>query len=274
MRRAVLFPAFGVAVLVSLLGVRLQDQYARRQAIEQLSVRLPVPVQLMTGFGDRFLAANINVIRSILLSTDTTDPLSFKVQGQLQSDAALFNAFHVDNYYLAAAALPWHGELTPAMSVLSAATKARQEDELPPFYLGFLYQAFLSDYYNAGKYADLASSRSSGLNQMALKAISVKWYEKSDDLNVAIATLKSMQQASRDPALKQYIQLRVDRVSVLMALRHAANDFESRNHRLPRSLDDLIGYGGLSEIPKDPTGIGFYLNQQGIPTMLVRREQR
>jgi hypothetical protein len=67
------------------------------------------------------------------------------VQARLQRDIAWFNPAHEDNYYIAAAILPWNGQVDAAQYVLRKASDARTFDWYPLFHYGFLFYHFRKD---------------------------------------------------------------------------------------------------------------------------------
>ena len=99
--------AVGLAVLVYAMAVWHLEQLPRPQAADGLRVRMPVLLQVLQAGGDRHLAADLAVIRSITVDTAVKDSETLRVQAALAEDASLMNPRHEDNYYMAAAMLPW-----------------------------------------------------------------------------------------------------------------------------------------------------------------------
>jgi hypothetical protein len=124
-------------------GLRLHDYDRLDQRLEVLRVRLPLLVQLLYSGGDPYLATNLNVFRSILVDASVTEQETYRIQGQLQADAASFNPRHEDNYYIAAAILPWNGQVEAGQEVLLKAAQSRQWDMWPAFYYAFNGQRLL-----------------------------------------------------------------------------------------------------------------------------------
>ncbi|WP_171261806.1 hypothetical protein, partial [Acinetobacter baumannii] len=50
-----------------------------------------------------FNAMYFNVFRSLMVAASVTEQETYRIQGQLQADAAFFNPRHEDNYYVGAA---------------------------------------------------------------------------------------------------------------------------------------------------------------------------
>jgi len=150
-------------------GMQLRE-LPRDEQLQLLRVRLPLPVQLMYATGDRYLAADLNVFRSLMVDARITEGETYRVQGQLQVDAAFFNPHHEDNYYLGAAILPWNGELAAAQGVLLSAAQSRDWDMWPAFFYAFNAMYFERDMAKAGHWAEVAAERDP-INAVALRAM-------------------------------------------------------------------------------------------------------
>jgi hypothetical protein len=102
---------------------------APRQSVNvEMQVALPLFVQVAMAGGDRFLAANIAAIRALWVDNFKMQREEFKVLAKVQEDVSWLNPGHEDNYYIAAAILPWNGELDAAQRILARATMARRFD--------------------------------------------------------------------------------------------------------------------------------------------------
>lgn len=244
-------------------GLLLQERPRLDQRLEVLRVRLPLLMQLANAGGDPYLAANLNVLRSTMLDTTVTERESYRIQGQLQVDAASFNPRHEDNYYLAAAILPWNGQIEAGQQVLLQAAKAREWDMWPAFYYAFNAMYFERDMVKAGHWAEVAAQRHPG-NAPALRSMAAAWYERQNDSAVALDVLRAMQAQSKDLEFRDLLQARIARLEGLLLLRKALADFRQKHDgALPTTGQALIGYGGLEALPDDPLGSGYVLDAQG-----------
>lgn len=265
-RYAVLLLALVAWLIFWLASSALRDR-PRPDESSVLRVRLPAPVQLLYAGSDPFLAANLNVFRSMMVESSVTERETYRVQGRLQVDAALFNPRHEDNYYIAAAILPWTGYVDEAQQVLKRAAESRTWDWMPPFFYAFGAWYFQQNMLEAGRWAEVAASRSGEVNARALRAMAAKWYERGDDPQLAKNLIVAMQQNTHDKALKQQLQWRIERLDGLMRLREAQSAYLSQQHSPPPNLESLLGYADLKQLPEDPLGIGYRLNAQGLPVL-------
>lgn len=227
-----------------------------------LRVRLPQLVQLSYSAGDPWLAANLNVFRSLMVDVRVREAETYRVQGQLQMDAAFFNPLHEDNYYLAAAMLPWNGQLEAGQDVLLRASDARQWDMWPAFYYAFNAMYFERDMAKAGQWAEIAATRNPR-NAPALRAMASAWYERGDDPRVAMEILEQMFEGSRDENFRALLSARYRRLQGLLALRTAMADYRGHHGGAARQIEQLIGYGELQALPDDPLGAGYVLDAGG-----------
>jgi len=262
----------GIALLAWALfwfaGSQLQDS-PRISEQGLLRVRLPAPLQLAYAGGDPWLAANLNVFRSMLVESSVTEQETYRVQAQLQVDAARFNPYHEDNYYIAAAILPWNGFVPEAQEVLRHASAARSWDWMPPFFHAFDSWYFEQDMQAAGDWAEIAAARSSEVNAKALRAMAAKWYERGNDPQLARNLIAALQEQTRDPDLRAQLQARLDRLDGLLALRAAHAEYLQVAGGAPAHLEDLLGHAGLASLPRDPMQLGYGLDAAGLPILLL-----
>ncbi|UPQ81990.1 hypothetical protein M0M42_16525 [Pseudomonas knackmussii] len=252
-------------------GLQLQDR-PRPDETSTLRVRLPAPIQLAYAGGDPYLAANLNVFRSMMIGGSVIEAETYRIQAQLQLDAALFNPRHEDNYYIAAAILPWNGYVAPSQQILRIAADIREWDWMPAFFYAFGSWYFKHQMVEAGKWADIAATRSNPTNARALRAMAGRWYEQGDDPRLARGLIVAMQEQTRDPELKRQLQMRIERLNGLVQLRDAHRAFVAKHSRPADSLQQLVGYGELQSLPIDPAGLGYRLASDGRPALRLLNE--
>jgi len=256
-----LVPALCVHVLVS----RHMLDTRKPRSDQELSVALPAEVQVFLSFGDRYLATNIGAFRVMTGGTNEMQPETYASLAKIQVEAARLNPRHEDNYYTAAAILPWGGQLDPAQQVLQLATQARTNDPLPPFFHGFNRYYFHRDYVGAGQDMLIAAARSEPVNKAALTGVAAKWIERGYDPKQAIAMLDGLSAGSNNPRLKRLLQARSERLRGLMVLQEAVGRFKQAQQRPPSNLGELVHSGTLAALPVDPLGKGYALSPQGEP---------
>lgn len=236
---------------------------------QSLEVVLPRVLQAVMAGGDRYLAANINVLRSLLNPTAQDSHDHFIAQAQIQADAAWLNPRHEDNYYLAAAMLSWSGHVKTAEEILTRATESRPFDVLPPFFLGFDYFHFDQNPIEGAHWLYQAAARADEQNRISLSRIAARWAERGQDAKEALRMVILMRDQARGHALKGYFSLRIQRLEGLVALQEAAQQYVAREGHPPSRLEQLRDAGLIRVLPVDPLGLGYTLDSQGIPQLVL-----
>lgn len=264
----------GIVVLLSYIWVQLQVSNLPTKVVkDRLDVQLPVAAQISLSFGDKHLAANLGVFRSLFLRFEGQDELTFKVLAAIHQDVARLNPAHEDSYYLAQSILPWVGHVDASDFVQKQAMKARRMDVLPPFFLGFNAMYFSHAFKTAGDYFFAASQLNppnSG-NREGLMVLAARMYaKKEDDPELAISVINGLKSHSKNPAFIAFLDQRIARLHGLIQLRDAAKRFFTQKHRNPTSLDELVSTHLIAAIPEDPTGLGYFLNENGLPALRTK----
>lgn len=238
----------------------------------RMSVAMPLPAQVLMSGGDRYLAANAGVWRALMVGIDKLPPETLKALAMVQEDVSFLNPAHEDNYYTAAAILPWEGEVERAQTILKRAIEARPYDGYPPFYYGFNQIHFLGDARGAAAALRAAANRvrDNGMRQ-ALTVLSAQWTEKGEDLQMAISTISTMAGRSKDKPLQAYLMARVQRLEGLLTLREAALRYIEKRGEFPATLAVLVETDEISAIPSDPLGGGYSIVQGVIVANPPRR---
>ncbi|MFY9327789.1 MAG: hypothetical protein WAO76_07195, partial [Georgfuchsia sp.] len=187
------FPLLAMALAVYALAGHQLDSRPRAAQMEEMQVALPLFAQVGMAAGDRYLAANIDGFRALVAEPQHMQAENFRVLGQVQRDVAWLNPAHEDNYYIAAAILPWNGQLDAAQYVLRRAIDARPFDWQPIFYYAFHLYHFKRDPVAAAEWLLKAASRAADQNdRYMLQILAARWFEKGYDPKVAIGVVEGM----------------------------------------------------------------------------------
>lgn len=230
----------------------------------ELLVAPSIPVQLAASFGDRYLAANVAVWRTLMtggqhLSRDTLAALS-----RIQEDASFLNPGHEDNYVTATALLPWEGFVEPGQVILRRAVEARKTDFYAPFFYGFNEIHFLRDGKEAYRYGRIAAERAPpGPDREALTVISAAWLERGNDAVLAKRVIELLAAELKDPQLKAHLQQRAMRQGIIQDLQQVVDSYVARHGKAPRTLDQLVVEGWVERIPPDPLGSVLFTISEG-----------
>jgi hypothetical protein len=270
MRRAqlvwILLLLSGMAAhIVALSAMRKQS---RQDVAIEMQVALPRLVQVFMAGGDRYLAANLAGFRALVASTEKMNADNYHIQGIVQSDAAWLNPAHQDNYYIAAAILPWNGEVAAGDYVLRKAIDSRPFDWSPVFYYAFNRMYFDHDHVAAANWLRFGAKRAIDVNDhYLLENMAARWYEQGYDTRTAILVVEAMAKGARDSEFRKYLNMRVTRLNALLKLEKAAAEYQDRFHQSAASLAELKRSGVIDRIPEDPFGFGFAI-KNGKATLL------
>lgn len=249
-----------------------QIQRVKRSVVNaEIMVSLPAFVQVVLAGGDRYLAADWASIRALVTETSRMGPEDFRVLAEVQRDASWLNPAHEDNYYIAAAILPWEGQVDPAQVILRRATLARPFDYNPPFYYAFHLVQFFGDGLGAAAWLRQAAAKLPDPQQaLVLETFAVRWLDRSQDIELAARIADDMAAKTKRKDFAAYLHLRATRLRDLAALRSAAATFRERYGRPLQSLSQLVDSGLVTRLPADPIGSGFALDAGGTPIFAER----
>lgn len=239
----------------------------RETAAPELLIALPRFAQVLMAGGDRYLAANLAGFRVLVADTGRMGSKDYAVQAKLQRDVAWFNPAHEDNYYIAAAILPWNGQVDAAQYVLRKASDARTFDWYPLFHCGFLFYHFHKDPATGAEWLLKGVPRvTNQQDEWALQQTAAAWIEKGYQTASAAGMVEAMAGNAPRGAFRNYLQLRARRLRDLAVLQEAVSLFRQRHDgKNVESLDDLVSSGLIKEIPQDPLKMGFALDASGWP---------
>lgn len=239
-------------------------QLPRGQIDSEIRIALPLFVQVLGFAGDRYLAANVAGVRALVVETGKMTADEFTILGKVQTDVSWLNPAHEDNYYTAAAILPWNGELEAAQTILARATHARPYDYQPAFYYAFHLLHFQRDAKSASEWLLMAAEKlSEGDERLQMQNLAAIWMDKVDDTDLAIRVVGGMAKQAKRKDFRRYLEQRVVRLRSLKELRHAQQLYQQRFGRPLRQLDELIATGIIDKLPVDSFGFGFAIDAGG-----------
>lgn len=259
---------FGAAlILIALVGyvwsIGQLSLTERHRRTDELSVYLPPIAQLIGAAGDRYLAANVGVFRTFIEGTGRLSPGAYEILARIHSDAALFNPGHEDNYYVAAAILPWAGHVAETQYVLSRAMQSRPYDYMPPLLFAFHQRHFERNDVAAADTLRAAAPRlADEQKRLAFEVLAARWYEKAEGGGAA-AVLRLMADQTRNSNFAKYLNRRADRLDAIASLEAAVGEWKNRHGSSPATLDELITGGLLKQLPTDPFDGTFTLLPDG-----------
>lgn len=264
-----------LSVLTYALAAQRLSELPRETTRPEMLIALPRFAQVLLAGGDRYLAANLAGFRVLVADSGRMSADDYAVQAKLHRDIAWFNPAHEDNYYIAAAILPWNDQVDAAQYVLRKASDARTFDWYPLFHYGFIFYHFRNDPATGAQWLLKGVPRvKNQQDQWALQNVAANWIEKGYDTANAAGMVAAMADESPRGAFRSYLQVRADRLHLLATLQDGAKRFRERYGKDLETLDELVSSGLINEIPKDPLGFGFGLDASGWPRLYTSSESR
>lgn len=244
----------------------------RRMVSAEMQIALPRFVQVIMACGDRYLAANLAGFRALVASTEHMERENYRVQGIVQSDIAWLNPAHEDNYYIAAAILPWNGEVDATQDILSRAAKSRPFDWQPAFYYAFDELHFRRNPEEAAKWLQVAARGTKDeAEQLEFQQLAALWSTRGEDRRFAIQLHRAMAKETRHKEFAAFLQKRVRRLENLALLEDLVERYKKRFGKVPTAVEDLQTKGLTDELPKDPFGMSYSLDDSGKPQVGRRK---
>lgn len=258
--------ALAAAAALYALSVAQVSPLLRKNTDASMQVRLPPFVQVLLAGGDRYLAADINVLRSLVVEVGRATPQQYRVQAFLQADASWFNPRHEDNYYLANGTLSWSGQADAALYILQRASASRPFDWQPDFFRAAVLYMVKHDTLTA---ADILRQLAARVDEPGQKeffaSVAAVWYQRGYEPAQALLIIEGMAQRETSPRLKRNLQLQAQHLGGLVALQTAAQRYVQRYGHAPSSLEELRDRHLIAVLPSDPFGVGYTLSPEGVP---------
>ncbi|MDX9787961.1 MAG: hypothetical protein RBT11_14350 [Desulfobacterales bacterium] len=167
-----------------------------------------------------------------------------------------------DAYLFSQVFLTWDKKNYRAANELLA--KAR--NHLPanyriPYYMGLNYYNFGKDSANGAKYLMEASKIPGAPFYLATLAARLSAY--SSDYQRGIIFLSEMLKQTTDTEIAEQYKLRIQILAQMNGLEQLVAKFRAKFNRAPAELAELVAAGLIQQLPVDPYGGQFFINQEG-----------
>jgi hypothetical protein len=175
--------------------------------------------------------------------------------------AVKLDPYNMDAYYFAQAAFTWEvGRAREVNSMLDHGMKYRTNDFLLPFYAGFNSAYFLKDYPQAARYFQMAAERSG--NTLFTK-LAARYFYEGGESPLGLAYLDTMIKGAADRKTRLIYEKRRDALLAIQLIEKAATGYRESHGRNPDQVSDLLEQNSLKNLPVDPYGGTFYLDDEG-----------
>lgn len=168
--------------------------------------------------------------------------------------------YFYDPYYFANAHLTWSAGLVKETdTLLEKGSRYREWDWSLPFFIGFNQFYFLQETDKASEYLMEASRRPGGSPLYASLAARIAY--KGGKTENAILFLEELAQSTWSPDEKKYYETRLEALKAIQSLETAVAKYQTKFGKAPIDINELLVTGIINNIPKEPYGGKFYLDQ-------------
>lgn len=150
-------------------------------------------------------------------------------------------------------------EIPQGIQFLKEGMARNQQEWRIPFWVAFNYFQ-LEDYLKAGQYYKIASLLPDAPRY--LKGLTAWSYYKGGKSDLGVLFLEGMLDSVNDPGVLKSMERKVEWLKNIVFLEKKVAEFKNIFGRWPRDLDELVKNGLIKEIPKDPFGKGYYLDDR------------
>ncbi len=170
--------------------------------------------------------------------------------------------YFVDPYFFGQAHLTWGaGMIEQANALLDRGRRFRTEDWILPFFIGFNYFYFLHDNAQAANYL-MESSKRPG-SSLLVGLLAARLASNSGETETAIAFLRQLETHTEDDVSRKLIRNRRITLEETLVLEQAVELYKQKFRELPKNLEILVKKGFLNQLPVDPYGGTYYIDEEG-----------
>jgi hypothetical protein len=189
-------------------------------------------------------------------------PPDFTGMRAMIESAVKLDPYNIDAYYFAQAVMVWDmKQVKAANDLLEYGMRYRDWDWYLPYFAGFNAGYFLKDYSTAAKYFKRVGELTG--NELSMSLAGRYMYE-SGHTDMAIAYLSAMEKNAKNETIKKSFQVRLEAFKSVKLLEIARDRYTKRFKRKPHSIERLCGSGFIKEIPVDPYGGKFFIDDDGV----------
>lgn len=177
-------------------------------------------------------------------------------------DASTYiDPYNIDAYYFTEAVFTWGlGRIKEADYILERGLGYRTWDFYLPFFLGFNNFYFLKDNKNGAKYMEIAA-RITG--DPLFTTLASRLLYLSDQTDVAIGFLEMMIKNMPSGQIREPLEIRLNALRSIAYLEQGVKKYQKQFKVIPTDINQLLQRNIITEIPKDPYGGEFFVDNNG-----------
>lgn len=266
MKRAIIW--FIIILLLPIHYISLEKSRITRPAVKEERIFLPEPFLKIFSGEFKGLMADFLIIDlssyygGIILEKKEAIDKEFEYMYKILKASSTLDPYFFDTYYFAQSILAWDSRSPEkAIDILKIGYENRKNDWLIPYWIGFNYYYFLKDRKMASKYFKEASLRPGASDLIASMSI-IADYE-GGETEMAILFLEDMIKRTDEEHKRNKFLIRLDALKKIRFLDQAVEIYKSKFGKYPKDIDQLIKENIIDQIPKDPYGGNFYIDDEG-----------
>jgi tetratricopeptide (TPR) repeat protein len=175
--------------------------------------------------------------------------------------AVKLDPYNMDAYYFAQSAFTWEiGHAADVNRLLIRGMKYRSWDWYLPYFVGFNAAYFLRDFETASHYTQKAAEIS---GSPLLTTLAARYFFEAGHNDLGIVFLRGMVDTANDLKVKNAYQLRLDALEASSTIDDAIRRFSEKLGVPPVTVEDLVTTKILEEVPRDPYGGRFFIDETG-----------
>jgi hypothetical protein len=231
---------------------------------------IPAPILKITSLEFRGLASDLLFLKALVFYGSTFErkerpritPLEWNWFYHELDAATDLDPYFIDPYLVANSFMTWEGGMIKETNaLLEKASRFRDWDWMPPFYIGFNQFYFLHDNAKAAEYLYEASKRPGPSEQLVSIAARLEFKERNTE--TAIIFLEAILKKTDNEYIKKDFEDRIKMFRIRLFLEKAVAAYKIKYGVIPENLDAVLKKGIIREIPSDPYKGTFSLDRQG-----------
>lgn len=213
-------------------------------------------LKVINRFGSTLEGSNSNIVGA---NIDEWEWLLMMEELEL---SASLDPYFLDPYYFANAIMTHYEPLIPEITrLLERGASLRDWDWELPFYTGFNYFYFLKDPLTASQWLMDSAKRPTNKSSL-LPTLAARLAYEGQQTENAIVFLKQMLSMTTDVTATTVYKARLKSLERIYVLEKAVDLYTHEIGKAPENLGQLVSVGVLKEIPVDPYGGVYYLDNK------------
>ena len=259
----VLIPAYlSILTNLTLMNKRLPKA-------DEINAVLPSPILKITSLEFDGLASDALYLKALIFYGSTLGKQQRKVKesefnwlyATLKASTDL-DPYFLDPYLFANGILTWDAnKVREANALLEKGSSYRDWDYWLPFFTGFNYFYFLGENDKAAAYL-MEASKKPGASPFYGHLAALLAY-KSNKVENAIFFLENMLETTKDESMRKDYEMRLEALKAILFLEKGMAIYKGKTGNDPINLNVLVERGIIGQIPQDPYGGEFYIDNDG-----------